>query len=366
MLQENNKPLLQKKLWDMFGQGKGKCEAFMRKTEMAPRGEVKLLEIQSNVLKENMLGDPSHRKVAVYLPANFKQSEHYPMVMDLAAFTSSGLAHVGWKNFSENLPERLDRLMDEGKLEPAIFVFPDCFTRLGGNQYINSLAIGRYEDFLIEELIPFIEDQFPCGGSGYRGCFGHSSGGYGALIHGMKYPEVWSAVASHSGDMGFDLVYLSRMPGALDELAKHDHSIEGFIRHFEAQNRPRGSEIMCLMNLAMGATYDPDPKEYLGIRLPIDPETAEIIPERWENWRRHDPVELVEKYAENLKKLKGIFIDCGSQDEYSMHYGARRFHKALKKQEIDHIYEEHDGGHSGIDFRYDRSLPYLVKALSLS
>jgi hypothetical protein len=53
---------------------------------------------------------------------------------------------VAWRSFSDNVPERAARLMQEGRMGPAILVFPDCFTALGGNQYINSSAIGRYAD----------------------------------------------------------------------------------------------------------------------------------------------------------------------------------------------------------------------------
>jgi hypothetical protein len=28
---------------------------------------------------------------------------------------------------------------------PPVVAFPDCFTRLGGNQYINSASIGAWE-----------------------------------------------------------------------------------------------------------------------------------------------------------------------------------------------------------------------------
>ena len=328
-----------------------------------PLGMVQHLEIKSKILKSNRLGDPATRSVGVYLPPGYDPACTYPLIMDLAAFTSSGLAHLNWKNFGENMPTRLNRLIRSGALEPVVMVFPDCYTRLGGNQYINSSVIGRYEDFLIQEITPLVESHFSCGGVGNRACFGHSSGGYGALVHGMRYPDVWSAVACHSGDMGFELVYLSRMAAAVDELAKHDRSIEAFIHHFERQKRPRGSEIMCLMHLAMAATYDPDPSQFLGIRLPVDLETAELIPERWQNWMRHDPLEMVETHQESLSRLKGIFIDCGAQDEYYMHYAARRLHRSLKKLGIDHEYQEFDGGHSGVDFRYDLSLPYLVKAL---
>ena len=72
----------------------------------------------------------------------------FPVLYDLVGFTGSGLAHLNWKPFSENLAERAARLVREGRMGPVILVFPDCFTALGGNQYVNSSAIGRYADYL--------------------------------------------------------------------------------------------------------------------------------------------------------------------------------------------------------------------------
>ena len=77
-----------------------------------------------------------------------------------------------------------------GKMGPAIIVFPDCFTALGGNQYVNSSAIGNYADYLTREIVPFVDREFRTLASReHRGCFGKSSGGYGSIIHGMKYPK---------------------------------------------------------------------------------------------------------------------------------------------------------------------------------
>src|ERR1700752_4254094 len=104
---------------------------------------------------------------------------------------------------------------------PAIVVFPDCFTSLGGNQYVNSPAIGRYADYLLAEIIPHVDREFRTLASrDHRGCFGKSSGGYGAIVHGMKYAQHWGAIADHSGDAYFDFVYHHDWPRTLNELGK--------------------------------------------------------------------------------------------------------------------------------------------------
>ncbi|MGH9916885.1 MAG: alpha/beta hydrolase-fold protein, partial [Pyrinomonadaceae bacterium] len=143
-----------------------------------PAGTVHRLDINSVHLRNNVLGDPTDRIVDVYVPAGH-DGAGLPLLVDLVGFTAGGPAHTNWKGFGENVPERLDRLIGSGEMPPVVVAFPDCFTRLGGNQYINSAAMGNWEDFLIDEMLPKVEGQFRCGGFGKRGVFGKSSGGYG-------------------------------------------------------------------------------------------------------------------------------------------------------------------------------------------
>ena len=337
----------------------------MRKNHLTPAGTIERLLIDSEVLKSNRLGDPTKRGVLVYVPHGI-DSAGLPLLVDLTGFTSGGPAHANWKNFGENLPERLDRLIAEEGMPPVVVALPDCFTRLGGNQYINSEAMGRWEDFLIDEMVPAVEARFGCGGNGRRGVFGKSSGGYGSIVHAMRRPDCWAAAACHAGDMAFELCYLPEAPGLLRALAKKDGSIEKFITDFEAGPKWSGGDIHTLMSLAMAATYDPDPdpQAFCGIRLPVTEDTCEIIPERWSNWLKWDPVVMAEDHADNLKQLKALWIDCGNVDQYNLVYGARRLHRILERAGVDHVYEEFDDNHSSTDYRMDLSLPYLVRALN--
>jgi S-formylglutathione hydrolase FrmB len=277
-------------------------------------------------------------------------------------------------------------------MAPCIVVFPDCFTALGGNQYINSSAIGRYADYLTRELIPFVDREFrTLAHRDHRGCYGKSSGGYGAMVHGMRYARYWGAVANHSGDAGFDLLYRTDWPDALDELGRHrarprregaydvnretggpkdglqdgldDGRVRRFLTRIWQREHLSGPEISTLMNLCMAATYDPDPEAPNGFRLPFHLETGELITARWRTWLRHDPVNLVKRHAKNLKTLRGLFLDCGWRDQYHIHYGTRQLSQALQRAGVPHRYEEFDGTHSGIDHRLERSLPFLTRAL---
>jgi len=354
-----------------------------------PQGELVVVEHSSAILRDNPLGDPHVRRHHVWLPHQYNtSSKRFPVLYDLVGYTGSGPSHTGWRSFDENVPERAARLIHARRMAPAILVFPDCFTALGGNQYINSSAIGDYADFLTRELIPFIDSEFrtlPSRES--RACFGKSSGGYGAIVHGMKYARYWGAIADHSGDAYFDFVYRSDWPNTLDELAKYrqpkrrpgrldvdkasarlvpgedDGRVKRFLKKIWAEDKPKDSDIMCLMNLAMAASYDPDPGAPNGFRLPFNLETGELIPARWKRWLAHDPIHLVRKHKAGLKSLRGIFIDCGWRDQYHIHYGTRLLSRELAKYGIEHVYEEFDDTHSGIDYRMERSLPFLSRVL---
>ena len=357
-----------------------------------PSGRVVYLQHTSKVLAGNPLGDPHVRPLAVWLPPQYDAPAHkgkrFPVLYDLVGFMGSGLSHVGWRGFDDNVPERAARLIHEKKMGPAIIVFPDCFTALGGNQYINSSAIGNYADYLIDEIIPFVDKEFRTLASReHRACFGKSSGGYGAIIHGMKYAKHWGAIADHSGDAYFDFVYMHDWPRTLTELMKHrpkmrkaglidvrkeekgaatgfdDGRAKAFLNAIWKKDKLSDGEGHALMILAMAATYDPEPKAPLGFRLPFNLETGERIDSRWKAWLKHDPIHLVAKYRGNLATLKGVYIDCGWRDQYNIHFGTRLLSKKLHTAGIKHRYEEFDDTHSGIDYRMNESLPFLYKAI---
>jgi hypothetical protein len=81
-------------------------------------------------------------------------------------------------------------------------------------------------------------------------------------------------------------------------------TIERWWQQLEAaQKHPEGS-FKVVNGLAMAASYDPDPTQFLGIRLPVTFDTCEVIEDRWANWLRQDPVVAIETPADNLRRLK--------------------------------------------------------------
>ena len=135
----------------------------IRNNNAKPGGLI-TLEHESHVLRDNPLTAPFRRNLHVYLPSEYdkkqRQKAHLPVLFSLAGFTGSGLSAGNWKSFEENNVERLDRLIGSGRMKACIVVFPDCYTSFGGNQYINSSAIGNYADYLNHELVPLIDQEF--------------------------------------------------------------------------------------------------------------------------------------------------------------------------------------------------------------
>ena len=335
----------------------------------ALEGRIERFALDSKLLRDNALGDPSLRDVTVYLPPQYEASprRRFPLFVDLVGFLGSGPAHVGWKGLEENVPLRLERLVREGRMGPVIAVFPDCWTRLGGNQYLNSSAIGRYSDYLVREVVPAVEARYRSFGEPRRrAVFGKSSGGYGALVQGLRQARHWGAVACHSGDLHFDLCYRGDVPRVCNHLARFGGDPARFLEDFYEKSKASSEDTMTLMFLAMAASYDPDPEAPLGFHLPMDVRTARIDERRWRRWRAHDPVEMLKRPAcqRQLRSLAGVYVDCGDRDDFHLHFGARILHDRLGELGIAHHYEEFPDGHSGIDYRLDTSLPWLYRRVA--
>ena len=339
----------------------------MHRHPNTPAGPVDWLTVDGPSLAGNLLGEPTRRDVAVWRPPG-QDGAGLPLLVALAGYAGSGRAMASFRAFGENLPERLDRLSAEGRLPPVVVAMPDAYTRLGGNQYVDSPILGRWSGFLADDLLPFLEARYGCGGAGRRGLFGKSSGGYGALINALARPGTWSAVACHSGDLGFDWVYRPELPTALRCLAPYDGDVANFRTRLAEKEQASSEEVTTLMMLAMAASYDPDPPAWPDIPLPLDRLTGRLDPERWARWRAADPLAIADEgpgpWTEALAGLKALIIDCGTRDEYNILYGSRRFAAALTAEGIAHRFEEFPGTHSGTAHRMDSSLPMLAAALT--
>lgn len=328
------------------------------------RGRVVFETIDSTVLQGNAMGDPARRDLPIYLPPGYDSdtSRRYPSAYLLAGFTGRGQALLNDAWGDETLPQRLDRLIATGRMQPMIVAMPDCRTRLGGSQYINSSATGRYEDYLIDELVPFVDACFRTRAqSGQRAILGKSSGGYGALIQAMRHPEVFGLAASHSGDLYFDWCYKPDFITVAANLASYG-GLKAFCDNV-LTTRPRNGIFHTIQNaVAMASCYSPNPGSPAGFDLPFDVKDAEMDETVWQRWLQWDPAHLVEQHEAALKSLKLLYLDVGVADEFNLQYGARIFCKRLRARGIAHQYEEFDDSHMNIPYRYDHSFAAISEA----
>jgi Putative esterase len=335
-----------------------------------PGGRVVLERVESRVLRGNPLGDPSVRTVPVYLPAGYDDVENakkrYPVIYVLTGFTGSGRALLNVSAFGEAFDARLDRLIGSGAMKPCIVVMPDCMTAYGGSQYVNSRATGRYEDHLAVELVRFVDGKYrTLAERRHRAVAGKSSGGYGALVHAMKHPDVFGAAASHSGDIGFEQCYLPDFGRAATEIGLAGGA-RAWMEKFRAARRKSHAHHTVLNVIGMATCYSPNPSQPLGCDLPFDLETCELRPSVWRKWLAHDPLQMIKApaHARALRSLRLLFVDAGTRDEYYLHFGARRFVRQAKSLAVRVVHQEFDDGHMDVSYRYDVSLPLVAKAIS--
>lgn len=322
---------------------------------------VEVLTIESKALEGNPLGDPHVRKLHVIVPDDLP-SGPVPCVWWLAGYAGVGRAMLGDDPWQEGLEARLERLRAEGRIGPMIVALPDAFTRFGGCQYLSSPAVGDYEAYLFEELRGAVEARWSVSAHAIAG---KSSGGYGAIVHAMRRPELFEAVVCHSGDMAFELSLVPDIPHLMNAVRDYG-GVEALAEaHTKAVKKKAGKWFGPLSMLALASVYSPDPEAPMGIGLPFDLEQGCLREDVVARWLEHDPVRMIDRpdCQEALRKMKLVFVDCGRRDEHHLHWGALRFHKKLAAAGIPHRYEDFDDGHRSTSYRLDSSLPAIWEAL---
>ena len=307
------------------------------------RGTIERFSFSSANL-ENRIGDPVEREVMVHISPGGVGP--LPCIIYLAPFTGTGFARANWRAFSETLPQRHERLVKSGVMPPSILVMPDTFTSLGGNQFIDSDIVGDWGSWLKEDLRNEINSRYDISGFGL---VGKSSGGYGALVRGML-DDCWDAVACHSGDCGFELLFGIEMGSTLTQIKNHG-GMSGFLNYVKNSKSLKPDDFHTLMIAAMASTYSDG-------TLPVD-ENCIFDDEKWAEWRSWDPLNMIEYH----RALPPCWIDVGDSDQYNIQFGLRQLHARMSELQIAHEWEEFPGTHSGIDHRLDLSLPWIANRI---
>ncbi len=336
------------------------------------RGSWREHEIESGVLRGNPLGDPHVRPLWVYTPPGYEEGEdRLPSVYVIQGF--AGQVDT-WRNrspFRKNFPELVDDLFAEPDAPPpCVVVLVDCWTSLGGSQFLDSPATGRYHTYLCSEVVPYVDANFrTLNMAGHRGIMGKSSGGYGAMVTPMLRSDLFGGLATHAGDGLFELCYLREFASCVRALRDHyGGSWERFWEDFGSRpafSRPGDHDLV--NEYAMAAAYSADGDGT--IRFPFDLETGRLVPEVWERWLRWDPVRMAEQpeHRETLRGMRAVWIDAGRRDEWYLDLAAQAFHRQVEAAETPAEavhFELFDAGHSAIEYRYPLSLRFLAERLA--
>lgn len=334
-------------------------------------GRIDEHEFTSELLRGNPLGDPHERPLWVYVPPGYddEPDRRYPTVYVIQGYTGylpMWRNHTPWR---QPFPELADQVFARGEAPPVIVVYVDAWTALGGSQFLDSPATGRYHSYLCEEIVPWVDANYrTLADRGHRAISGKSSGGYGAMITPMLRPDVFGALATHAGDALFEVCYQPGFPKIARTLRdSFDGSIDKFLADFRSHIAgTKETDFPLIEMYGYSAAYSAD--EDGTVHLPFD-DTGAVVPAVWERWLAWDPVLMARRpeYAEALRSLRAVWIDAGSKDEYHLDFGAVAFRRAIAAAglEDDAVhFELFEAGHAAIEYRYPLALAWLAERLA--
>jgi enterochelin esterase family protein len=223
-------------------------------------------------------------------------------------------------------------------------------TYWGGSQFINSEGTGRYEDFVLNELVQAVKSEFSVSNDRRKWCVsGGSSGGYGALHLATRRPDVFGVAAAIAPDSFFEASLLPDLYTALPVLTSIG-GIGGVRREIEAGRWMKRKEAFPVLNaIAMGLCYAPTSNG--NIEYPLDAETGILKPEVWAKWKRHDPVEFIKERSNSAARLDLVYLDVGTKDQFQLLFGTRQIRDCFHDLRVSCDYSEFEGTHFDIGER---------------
>jgi len=331
-------------------------------------GDVQVVTFESPALRDNPLGDPATRPVAVYTPPGYdpQGSVRYPVLYCLHGYSGDVMSLLSTRPWQANVAQWADRLIRDGRMPPVLVAIVNGFTRLGGSQYVDSIHNGAYATYVVRDVVGAVDANFrTIAHAGGRAVFGKSSGGFGAMHLVMRYPGIFSAFASHSGDAYFRYAHPPLFVHGQRTLADFD-SCEAFVAAFEAQHKKPSAWFSTMELLAYAGAYSPAAARAFALDLPYDPKTGELREDVFSRWLAYDPVEEAPRCGGPLRALRLRYVDCGRRDEYFLDIGARIFVARLREMGLEVRHEEFDDDHGNIGYRHEVSLPALAAVLDRS
>jgi len=291
-----------------------------------------------------------NRNIDIYTPYGYDQddtTEKYPLIIFLHG---AGVNQTAYRN----IKSLLDYEILVQSIDKMIFVLPDGSAEpYAGSFYTNSELYGNFEDYIVHDLVKYINDNYnTINSSDKRAIMGHSMGGYGSMKIALKHSEIFSAVVSHSGPLNLDLTETY-----LDEVLYENGSQPPYIFNPDPSNK------MTYYMYTLAGAFSPDissPPHY--VRLPLN-SAGEVIPEIITMWRPHNTAELARNYEQSNNL--SIFFDCGTNDELNLYKHNTSFSDTLLKYQIPHRFNSHWGGHTNsLIIQLAKSLDFIDDAFN--
>jgi enterochelin esterase family protein len=190
----------------------------------APDEEARPGTLERVVLQSAALG--REERVGLYLPARFRRSRRYPLLV----------VHDGhdYQRYAA-LQVVLDNLIHRLEIPPTIVALTRSPNRL--QQYA---ADPRHERYLTEELVPFLERQYPLiAEPEARGLMGASFGAVAALHAAWTRPGFYGRLLLQSGSFAFSDIGHHRRGPAFDPVARFVNALR------ENPGRPAEKVFLC-------------------------------------------------------------------------------------------------------------------------
>jgi enterochelin esterase-like enzyme len=234
-----------------------------------------------------------------------------------------------------------------------IFVTPDAHTRYQGSFYSNSATTGNWEDYIVHELVAYMDTHYrTIPERAARGLAGHSMGGYGALRIGMRHPEVFSSIYLLSACcLEFPDSFIMEN-GAKAETAR-------------TPDEEKALKVFPRVIVALSAAWSPNPKNPpLFLDLPV--KDGKLVPEVAAKFHANEPLYMLDQYIENLRRLKAVGFDVGDKD--TLLPAAQRLDHVLASYAIAHQFGTYEGDHiNHVDDRIETKLvPFFSQNLSFA
>jgi pimeloyl-ACP methyl ester carboxylesterase len=292
-------------------------------------------ELRSKSLENTKVGTNPVRKMAIYLPTGYDESsKRYPVIYFLPNHFEGTYRFV----FDErNAQGIFDRAIAAAAIDKFILVCVDMTTPLGNSWSVNSSVTGNWDDFVVKELVPYIDANFKTlPNRNSRGIAGVFMGGYGAIRLSMRHPDVFGSVYGlHPVGTGSGIQIMDSLPKwdllasakSMDDVKKDSYSWI-FATIFQA-HLPNPDKPPLFIDLAAHRE---------GEKLIIDPKLTERL-------RNNFFLEsMIPEFAENLKSLRGFKFDWARSDLNQDHvYSNLAFTHKLNEFGIAHEAEEYNG-----------------------